>query len=63
MLYVAGVASAAGRRLEVLVDGCAFGSISMAAYTLDAQCSTVRDTRPSAGLPDPKIVPAEDANV
>jgi len=49
--------------LEVLVDGYAFGSISMAAYTLDARCPPEKDTRPSAGLPDPAIVPPEDANV
>ena len=49
--------------LEVLVDGYAFGSISMAAYTLDARCPPEKDIRPSAGLPDPAIVPPEDANV
>jgi 4,5-DOPA dioxygenase extradiol len=63
LLYVAGLASAAGRPLDVLVDGYAFGSISMTAYTLDAQCSVPGDGRPSAGLPDPAIVSAEDANV
>src|SRR5690606_34969084 len=63
LLYVAGLAAEAGRPLEVLVDGLAFGSISMAAYTLDARCPSEDDTRPSAGLPDPAIVPPEDANV
>jgi 4,5-DOPA dioxygenase extradiol len=63
LLYLAGLASAASRPLDVLVDGYAFGSISMTAYTLDAQCSIPDDTRPSAGLPDPAIVSAEDANV
>jgi 4,5-DOPA dioxygenase extradiol len=63
MLYVAGLASAANRPLEVLVDGYAFGSLSMVSYTLDAKCPTENDTRPSAGLPDPALVPPEDANV
>ena len=63
LLYIAGLASAANRALEVLVDGYAFGSISMAAYTLDAKCPTERDQRPSAGLPDPALVAPEDANV
>jgi 4,5-DOPA dioxygenase extradiol len=63
LLYIAGLASAANRPLEVLIDGYAFGSISMAAYTLDAKCPTEKDARPSAGLPDPAIVPPEEANV
>src|SRR5690606_18547913 len=64
LLYIAGLAGAAGRPLESLVDGYAFGSISMAAYTLDARCPpTGTDTRPAARLPDPSIVPAEDTNV
>jgi 4,5-DOPA dioxygenase extradiol len=36
LLYLAGLASAARRPLETLIDGYAFGSLSMAAYTLDA---------------------------
>jgi 4,5-DOPA dioxygenase extradiol len=63
LLYIAGLASAAGRPLEVLVDGYAFGSLSMASYTLDAKYPPQKDTRPSAGLPDPAIVPPEDANM
>jgi 4,5-DOPA dioxygenase extradiol len=64
LLYVAGLASAAARPLDVLVDGYAFGSLSMAAYTLDAACPTDDlDRRPSAGLPDPSVMPPEDTNV
>lgn len=64
LLYLAGLAGAANRPLELLIDGYAFGSVSMAAYTLDATCPPERrDPRPSAGLPDPSVVPAEDANV
>jgi 4,5-DOPA dioxygenase extradiol len=61
LLYVAGLASVANRPLELLIDGYAYGSVSMAAYTLDAPCHAERDdTRPSAGLPDPAEVPAEE---
>jgi 4,5-DOPA dioxygenase extradiol len=63
LLYVAGLASVANRPLELLIDGYAYGSVSMAAYTLDAPCHAERDdTRPSAGLPDPAEVPAEETN-
>lgn len=40
LLYIAGLAGAAHRPLDVLVDGYAFGSLSMATYTLDAECPT-----------------------
>jgi 4,5-DOPA dioxygenase extradiol len=64
LLYLAGLAAAANRPLDLLIDGFAFGSISMAAYTLDApRPAERRDPRPSAGLPDPSVVPPEDANV
>jgi 4,5-DOPA dioxygenase extradiol len=64
LLYVAGLAGAAGRPLETLIDGYAFGSLSMDAYTLDASCPVDRhDARPGAGLPDPSIVKAEDTNL
>jgi 4,5-DOPA dioxygenase extradiol len=63
-LYLAGLAGACGRPAEVLVDGYAFGSLSMTAYTLDGDCPK-EDGRegPAAGLPDPRILPPEDTNL
>jgi 4,5-DOPA dioxygenase extradiol len=64
LLYVAGVASAARRPLEVLVDGYAYGSLSMAAYTLDADLSPSGSGSPFPGsIPDPSEVPPEDTNL
>jgi 4,5-DOPA dioxygenase extradiol len=63
LLYIAGLAGAANRPLELLLDGHTYGSISMAAYTLDAKCPDEQgDTRPSAPLPDPSVVPPADTN-
>jgi 4,5-DOPA dioxygenase extradiol len=64
LLYVAGLASAARRPLEVLVDGYAYGSLSMAAYTLDSSLSPSRSESPFPGsIPDPSAVPPEDTNL
>ena len=64
LLYIAGLAGAAGRPLESLVEGYAYGSLSMAAYTLDATCPIeTGDARPAATLPDPVVVPPENTNL
>ena len=64
LLYLAGLASAAGRPADVLIDGHAFGSISMASYTLDATCRVDRaDPRGAASPPSPDVIAAEDTNL
>jgi 4,5-DOPA dioxygenase extradiol len=64
LLYLAGLAGAANRPAEVLIHGFAFGSVSMASYTLDARCATDdTESLASAGLPAAGAVAAEDTNM
>jgi 4,5-DOPA dioxygenase extradiol len=62
LLYVAGLGSAAQRPAEVLVDGYAYGSLSMTAYTLGLTCPA-----PSAEDQSPGTIPAsiqpENSNI
>ena len=45
----------------MLVDGYAYGSLSMTAYTLDVSC---RASASAAGAPDlPSPVPPDDSNM
>jgi 4,5-DOPA dioxygenase extradiol len=63
LLYLAGLAEAAGSAAEVLVDGYTYGSLSMAAYGLDAP-GTRQTISPgaAAALPSPDVVPPDDTN-
>jgi 4,5-DOPA dioxygenase extradiol len=62
LLYVAGLAQAAGLPLSVLTEGYTYGSLSMTCYGLDAECPEGQNERPAAELPDPNVVPAENTN-
>ena len=61
LLYIAGLASVAERPAEVLVDGYAYGSLSMTAYGLGARCPQVQDGPGAAPLGTG--MPPEQANV
>ena len=63
MLYVAGLAAANGTPARTLIDGYAYGSLSMTCYTVDGECPVSSgDERPGARLPEPAVIPAEDTN-
>ena len=64
LLYLAGLADVDGRGCDVLVDGYTYGSLSMTAYTLGADCPPADDdvTAAAAELPEPSVVPPEATN-
>ncbi len=64
LLYLAGVAAAASRPADVLVDGYAYGSLSMTSYTVDLTSpATGHGDDGPAPLPDPAVVPADETNM
>jgi 4,5-DOPA dioxygenase extradiol len=64
LLYLAGLAGeGGGHAADVLVDGYAYGSLSMTAYTLDISCPRSTTASPQ-GAPDlPSPVPSDDSNI
>jgi 4,5-DOPA dioxygenase extradiol len=61
LLYLAGLAGASPCETKVMVDGYAYGSLSMTSYTLDAP--TVAAPVTEAGAADIPHVPAEQTNI
>jgi 4,5-DOPA dioxygenase extradiol len=63
LLYLAGLADTAASGTEVLIDGYTYGSLSMTAYTLGADCPAIEASLSgSASLPDGDVVAPQNTN-
>ena len=63
LLYVAGLAAAAGETTDVVVDGYAFGSLSMTSYALGGPALADLSGDGYETIPDPSVVPPSDTNL
>jgi len=63
LLYLAGLAAAARKPADVLVDGCAYGSISMTCFTLDLQHPDLAKPGKGATSLAPPDVPPDESNL
>jgi 4,5-DOPA dioxygenase extradiol len=61
LLYLAGLAGASPCQTNVMVDGYAYGSLSMTSYTLDAPPAPAPSV--TAGAADIPHVPADETNI
>jgi len=62
LLHLAGVAQATGATPDVLVEGCSYGSISMACYAIGLEVTSPGEDAAAAALA-PADVPPEQANI
>ncbi len=60
LLYLAGLATAAGESTDVLIDGYSMGSLSMTSYTLGTQVDL--DGHNGESPPLPGTPPADETN-
>ena len=63
LLYVAAVAAATNSTPDVLVEGSAYGSLSMTSYALGADCPEPTVGSAGAQLPGADAVPPEQTNI
>lgn len=63
LLYIAALAAATNETPDVLVEGPAYGSISMTSYTLGADCPESSSDIAAAHLPEAAVAPPEQANI
>jgi 4,5-DOPA dioxygenase extradiol len=62
LLYIAGLAHAAGEPASILVDGYDMGSLSMTSYGLDVPTTRAAHGTGGPPFPDPRTIPADDTN-
>lgn len=62
LLYIAGLAHAAGKPASVLCEGYDMGSLSMTAYGVDAPPAKAEGAATAAPFPNPRDIPADDTN-
>ncbi|HEY4529294.1 MAG TPA: 4,5-DOPA dioxygenase extradiol [Luteimonas sp.] len=62
LMYLAGFAAATGRGADVLVEGRAYGSLSMTSYAVGADCPPRSDAKPEAAELG-TMLPAEVSNI
>lgn len=63
LIYIAALSAATNDTLDVLVEGPAYGSISMTSFTLGTDCPESTSDVAAAHLPEPAVVPPEQANI
>jgi 4,5-DOPA dioxygenase extradiol len=64
LLYIAALAEESGCAVDVLVEGFAYGSVSMTAYALGAPAAgTSGGDRVAPPLPDRDVMPPEQTNL
>ena len=62
-VYIAALAAVGDDTPAVLVDGYAYGSLSMACYTLGSDCAHGNSQDPAATIPPPEDVPIDQSNL
>ena len=63
LLHFAGLAAAVGESPEVLVDGFAYGSLSMTCFTINAQTESSREAPSSTVSPRASAAPPDQSNI